>query len=188
MIGRRPSEARRFKLSLRLLASGIVLLLNVFHSPALATQVNGGSEQRRFGIDVHVKKPTTIPEEVLRNLRTDERARACLQEGQDANSVDASWFVASVIHLGANNVDDLIVMPQNACLLGANIGPFWVYRKTPTGFGLVLVTNALGLEVLSTRTRGLRDIHASSATATKVSTKTFSFNGSRYQRRSAPPR
>src|SRR5689334_22428504 len=177
------SEARRFTQRWKLRsACAALLVVGACLSAALATQRNARNEQRRFGVEVEVKRPAPIPDEVLRSLRTDARTHGCLEDGQDPHVIDASWFVASVIHLGANNVDDLIVMPKNACLLGANIGPFWIYRKTSTGFELVLVTDALGLEILPTRTKGLRDIRASSATANRVLVKTFSFNGTRYQR------
>lgn len=140
-------------------------------------------EQTRFGVEIEVKQPAPIPAEILESLREDPRNRTCLEEGQSEASIDASWFVGSIVHLNGRSGNDLIVMPQNPCLLGANLGPFWIYRETAKGYRLVLAVDALVLELLSRRTNGLRDIVTSRATASAVSRRTYSFNGSRYERR-----
>jgi len=78
--------------------------------------------------------------------------------------VPALWFAASEIHLaGPEEVDPhccSLNLPKIAshelpsdtaeaanCLLGANVGRFWVIRKNPSGrYSLLLATVALGLE------------------------------------------
>ena len=145
-------------------------------------------EQTRFGVETEVKRPAPIPAEIVESLREDRRNRTCLEEGQSAARIDASWFVGSIVNLNGRSGNDLIVKPQNPCLLGANLGPFWIYRETANGYRLVLAVDALALELLSRRTNGLRDIVASAATASTVSRRTYSFNGSRYERRARPQR
>jgi hypothetical protein len=70
---------------------------------------------------------------------------------------------------------------QDACLLGANVEPFWVLRKTSKGFDLVLSQSAHDLKILSTRSNGYRDIRLFSLTATTVITKDFKFDGKAYR-------
>jgi hypothetical protein len=57
---------------------------------------------------------------------------------------------------------------QNACLAGANINPFWVLRKTPQGFDLILSESAHDFQVLTTGSNGHRDTRLFSMTAIDV--------------------
>jgi hypothetical protein len=109
----------------------------------------------------------------------------------------AEWFVASEIHLGGPNEIDLIVLPRlapskppteksdNACLVGANIDPFWILRKTSQGYDLILSMSAHDLATLTTRSNGHRDIRVFSMTAINITTADFKFDGKRYRFRRA---
>jgi hypothetical protein len=74
------------------------------------------------------------------------------------------------------------VTARNKCLLGANLVPFWVFRKTAEKHELVLSITALGLEVLNTKTNDYSDIRIASATAQSVRTVIFKFDGRQYRR------
>jgi len=138
-------------------------------------------EQTHFGAEVAIREPTKIPADVLSILREDKRNQTCLGDGESPASITGSWFIGSRIQLSANSDADLIVTAQNKCLLGANLVPFWVFRKTRETHELVLSTNALGLDVLNTRTNGYRDIRTGSATAESVRTVNFKFDGKEYR-------
>ena len=134
-------------------------------------------EQSAFGIDdaVPVVRPVTLSRAALNALSRDERVASCLEdETLSVKALPANWFVASEIHLDGPNETDLVVLPggrlrgtpagevsPNACLVGANTAQMWVLRKTQDGFKLVLSQIALGMNVLATRTNGLRDIEVS---------------------------
>jgi hypothetical protein len=90
-------------------------------------------------------------------------------------------IVAPKIDLNADGVPDIVVKPVEPRLFGANIIPFWVFRNTGRSYRLALHTYALGLEILPKRTKGFRDIRASSATAVDVLTTTYKFDGKAYE-------
>ena len=67
------------------------------------------------------------------------------------------------------------------CVLGANVGPFWVLRNTNGRYGLLLATYALGLEILDSRSNFYRDIQATAATAGTLTTVVYKMSVAQYQ-------
>jgi hypothetical protein len=138
-------------------------------------------EQSVFGLEAKVDRQAKMPLDILQILRKEDQVLRCLNGNQSPDQIPATWFLASKIHLDSSEENGLLVQPKNPCLFGANIGPFWVFKKTPAGHSLVLKTDALGLEVLSSRTSGSRDIRGTQATAIKLITVVFRFDGNQYQ-------
>lgn len=136
-------------------------------------------EQRIFGVENPIENPTVVPPDVLKSLRDDSRVKSCLTNGADEFS--ESWFRASNIQLHGGNARDLIVQSSEPCLAGANIAPFWIFKKTQRGYDLILSTDALGLEILSSTTNGYRDIRGTQATAEKTINVVFRFDGRMYK-------
>jgi hypothetical protein len=171
----------------------VLLIASMFVNAAEGQQTKKvvSHEQSSFGIENEVERPVTVPEDVLQLLRSDPLVlrMGCLKENRPPERIQASWFAASQIHLDGANETDLVVQarntkqanPENLCLFGANIGPFWVYRKAPQGYQLVLGVSALGLEVLKSRAKGYRNIWVGAATATMMSSAIFEFDGQKYR-------
>jgi hypothetical protein len=164
---------------------------------AQRVQTNAQPEQSEFGIDDpdQVQRPVELTRAALDALSTDKRVASCL-EHNDMNPEDlpANWFIASEIHLGGADEEDLVVLPHvplpephagkispNACLIGAKTAQMWVLRSTETGFQLVLSQLGLGMEVLSTRTNGFRDIQVGLAVAGYDDEFDYKFDGTSYQ-------
>ncbi|MGH9966658.1 MAG: hypothetical protein ACREBG_02330 [Pyrinomonadaceae bacterium] len=141
----------------------------------------GTSEQVKFGAEESIQHPVSIPHTVLQILRRDKRIKLRLAREDAPNDILTSWFTASEIALNDDDLPDLIIQGTEATLMGANLVPFWVLAKTHEGPAPVLHVDALGLEVLRTRTNTYRDIRASRATATDIITTTYTFDGSRYR-------
>ena len=96
-------------------------------------------EQTHFSIEEEeLVRPVSVPASDLQVLKKDERTLTCLKEKESQEQILGSWFAASEIHLNGDDLADLVVTAANPCLLGANIGPFWVFRNTPRGYELVL--------------------------------------------------
>ena len=74
-----------------------------------------------------------------------EKCARVVRDSRDSQSPDiaASWFEAAQIHLDGPEAIDLLVKAKDGCLFGANIGPFWIFRKTQHGYELLLRRNAL---------------------------------------------
>jgi hypothetical protein len=155
-------------------------------------------EQSEFGIEleaVPVQRPVTLPRAALDALGEDERVASCLEnEGVSPEKLPLNWFVASQIHLDGPNEIDLIVLPgdrlpdtpageisPNACLVGANTAQMWVLRDTHHGFKLVLSQIGLGMDVLATRTNGLRDIEIGAVVGGYADSIDYKFDGESYK-------
>ena len=140
-------------------------------------------EQMRFGLEESVDLPVPIPDAVLAVLSSDSAVRTsgCVDQGQSALEISASWFEASRIHLDGPEEIDLLVKAKDGCLFGANIGPFWIFKKTPHGYELLLATSALGVELLRSRTNRHKDISAGAVAGSKVVTVFYKFDGRSYQ-------
>jgi len=136
-------------------------------------------EQTSFGLEEPVEHPVPLPQAVLEKLRAETRDRIC-PNSKAAKDSDDSWFAASEVTLRRGELPALVVKAENACLRGANIGPFWVFRRSKTGYEIVLSESALGLEVLNTRTNGYRDIRLSAATARDVLIGVYRFRNGKY--------
>jgi hypothetical protein len=122
--------------------------------------------------------PIPLPKNVIKVLMLDERTRRLLQWRTAEEFRQA--FAASEVDLNADRLNDIIVQGVNPRLLGANVGPFWVFRNTGKNYKLVVTTSALGLEILEEKTKGYRDIRASQATAKELLTTTFKYDGTAY--------
>jgi len=159
-----------------------VLFLLILSS-ALAARVRGTipqsrGEQSEFDAEERVQRPVRLPEAVVQRLRQDDRVRDCLQ-GSDGEDI-APWFTASAIDLNDDGLPDLVVKPENACLFGANIVPFWIFRNTAKGYELLLNPYGLALKILRTGTKGYRDITIEASSATTILGATYKFDGTRY--------
>lgn len=164
---------------------------------------DGQTEQTSFGADPppgqqFIRKPLQLPAAALQVLRDtlDRGTLNCLKHnGITPDEVPAAWFVASEIHLDGPEEVDLIVQPNlpriathdlphyeaAGCLLGANVGPFWVLRNTSGRYNLLLETYALGLEVLDSRSNFYRDIQTVASTAVTRTTILYKMAVAQYQ-------
>lgn len=140
-------------------------------------------EQIRFGLEESINRPVPIPDGVLAALKIDSEVRTsrCVDDDQPSPRISASWFEASQIHLDGPEEIDVLVKAKNACLFGANIGPFWIFRKTQRGYELVLNVSALGVELLPSRTSGHKDVSAGAVAGGKSVIVFYKFDGHRYQ-------
>jgi len=147
------------------------------------TKKRPSQEQMRFRLEESVDQPVPIPDAVLAVLSSDSEVRAsgCVDQGQPALKISASWFEASRIHLDGPEEIDLLVKAKDGCLFGANIGPFWIFKKTQHGYELLLAISALGVELLPSRTNGHKDISAGAAAGGKAVTVFYKFDGRTYQ-------
>jgi hypothetical protein len=101
--------------------------------------------------DKSFTRGVSVPEAVLGMLRKDERVLTYLQAiDKTPQELTTEPFVASEIHLSGSEEKDLIVMGTGG-LLGANVTPFWVFRKRSLGYQLVLHVFAHDLKVENAR-------------------------------------
>jgi hypothetical protein len=146
-------------------------------------------QQTVFSAEEPIQSPIEVPTDVLRILQKDARNKTCLREGQSFKDIPSSWFVASGVEFKEARLHILIVMSANSCLNGANVIPFWIFRRTAGGHLLSLSTTAFALEILKTRTNSYPDIRLTSLSARTEYTSVYKFNGNKYRprRRSQKP-
>ena len=158
---------------------------------------NQQAEQTSFGSDVApgqvlIDRPVEVPKGALQVLRNTEKVLQCIEfEKMTPEQVPASWFTASEIHLNGPDEIDLIVQPalmtrespppDNSCLQGAHVAPFWVLRKRGQRYELLLETYADVLHVLDSRTKEYRDIEEFTTSVATIMSTTLRFDGEKYQ-------
>jgi hypothetical protein len=164
----------------------LLLLSMVGWIPAAGVAQTGkrdvAQEQSTFSAEEEsFQRRAQLPKELLRILRSDEQVLRTLKwEGMAPEELPADWFLASEIHLHTPDQADLIVMGVGP-LRGANMNSFWVFRKTPHGYELVLTEATHTLQILSARSKGYRSIRSFSATAVTGFITEFRFDGRLYQ-------
>jgi hypothetical protein len=92
----------------------------------------------------------------------------------------ASLFRAAVVHLVSPNERDLVVI--GVCpMCGAGLGWFWVVRSAYTDPKVVLFAPGTSLELLESRTGGMRDVRSEWLGASQRSEAIYHFDGSNYK-------
>ncbi len=160
----------------------LIFVAAIQNSQVLSSKEKHEPQQTSFGANQEVQQPITIHASVLDILQADTRNQTCLQSGRSQKDIPASWFVASHIWLQNDGEPDLVVLPINACLNGANVTPFWIFRRRGRGYALVLMANGLVLDVLNVRTRKYRDIRLTSLSANMKYISLYKFNGATYEK------
>jgi hypothetical protein len=156
-------------------------------------------EQSGFGREqvgfVPIRQPIPIPQGVLPVMRKDQVVVRCLKS-KDSNPSQppTQWFVAATIHLHDPDENDLLIMPRmlaggqdldksvSGCWDGMKNSPFWILRRVGRGYAVALSESADGLEILSTRSRGFRDIGLAWLSQDALGTEIMKFDGKRYVR------
>jgi hypothetical protein len=138
-------------------------------------------QQTSFGAEEKIEHAVNITD-LLQMLRHDNRIQTRLGE-EASQGMSQSWFAASEIELNNDGRPELIVQAVNPHLFGANLVPFWVFEKTPTGHKLLLTVDTLRLEVLKMKTNGYKNIRTTKATAKNVFRTVYEFDGNKYQER-----
>jgi hypothetical protein len=129
--------------------------------------------------DTSVRRPVSLPKDALEILRK-EVLQYGKDEDQTPDELATESFLASEIHLDGPNEIALIVMGEGR-LRGANVISFWVFRKSPQGYELILDVAAHDLTVKRTRWKGYRIIETAKLTSSIGTIATFRFDGKRYR-------
>lgn len=142
--------------------------------------VNAGAQQSVFDLEGDVQKEVAVPVDVIAVLKSDRRVDACFQaKGEGAN--EAEWFAASELDLNGDRKMDLIIKAKDACLFGANQGPFWIFQKMPDGYQQILAAHGLQLAVLPKKVNSFSQIKISKVVSQKPASQIYSFKAGKYQ-------
>lgn len=165
-----PHKTRKFIKSLL-----FVVVVSAAASGAAQTNV-----QTIFDLEGDVRKKAALPAAVIATLKSDERVDQCFQE-KGAGVDETKWFAASAIDLNGDKRADLIVKAADACLFGANQGPFWIFQNLPDGYQKILTAHGLQLAVLPKKAGAFRQIKISRVVAMKPSSEIFSYRSGKYK-------
>jgi len=131
--------------------------------------------------DAKFPNAVPLPDCVRRLLASDEHVVNTLKyEHLSPEKLPADWFTSSERELGQSKGTYIVVMGASL-MRGANINPFWIFRRSATSCDLLLSLGAHDLEVLKTRTNGLPDINIAAATAVRYFETQYRFDGHNYQ-------
>jgi len=151
-----------------------VLLLTLFLLFATPTVA-----QTHFHLDEPFKRPAKIPVALAPLLR-DQIKSVCQRDAEFQATAPRSLFTASRITLD-NSHGGFILKAGHHCLTGVNNDWFWVFLRTARGYRLVLTGGTISVDVLATKTRGLRDIETNGASAQTNYKDLYKFNGTIYK-------
>ena len=159
-----------------------------FLSSFLVVPTNGQTQEVKlpedsFSMEFPPEHSAPLSEVAKKALASDRAVADVMRDERiSIDTIPKDWFRASVVHLGPRTQSDLVVMG-----LGISLGPysarFWVLRQTLQGYDLVLAIDTHDLELLQTRTNGLRDIETGLTTLSGRFTDIYRFDGQRYQKR-----
>jgi hypothetical protein len=135
--------------------------------------------QTHFYLDEPFKRPTTIPDGVASLLR-DEIKSVCREDALFQGTDARSLFSASRINLSTYQ-SAFILKSGHHCLTGVSTDWFWVYISSRRKYRKVLSASGIIVDVLKSRSRGLRDIETNGATAQTNYTRIYKFNGTIYK-------
>jgi hypothetical protein len=131
-----------------------------------------------FNSDDELKKPVRIPAGILRQLEETEKARACIENGEE-EKFEASWFKAVRVDLNGDKFADYLVKSDKGCLDGPRAATWWIFRGGPGGFTAVFEDSVLTLSIKKGKTRGLRNV-VTETTMMNIIRNDWRFNGKRY--------
>lgn len=156
------------------------LAITAFLTVALSSASSQTSTQTTFELEGGVTSPVSIPADVLAVLKSDKRVDDCFKsEGAGVN--EAAWFEAAEFDLNGDRRADLIIKPKNACLFGANQGPFWVFQNLADGYQKILSESGLTLTIMPRKAGTFRTIMISKVVAMKPHDTQFRFSQGKYR-------
>ena len=148
------------------------LLIALVACSAVAQKVNSRS-QREFGAEIDIDRPKKVSDDILNQV---------LGNGGELY-VDESplqfrkRIVGTLIDLDGDTNRDFLVQGDD----GANVSGFWLFRNTNGRMRLVLHVRALGLSLGPKTSRGVREVVAGAASASKYWGAKYVFSRGRYR-------
>jgi hypothetical protein len=130
---------------------------------AQTSALNGATTKAMFELERHEgASPDKLTASLKRQLLKDADVMRCLaqagQAGAGAKQIKRDWFVVYRMDLNSDGRDDWIIKSRAACMMGANVGAWWVYLDSAKSQQLLLKTNALALEIRQTASEGFDDL------------------------------
>ena len=136
--------------------------------------------QTTFELEGNVSTPVRIPADVIAVLKSDKRVDGCFKT-EGAGVDEQAWFEAAEFDLNDDRRADLIIKPKNACLFGANQGPFWIFQNVHDGYQKVLSADGLQLKILPAKMNSFRTIEVSKSVGMRGVQSRFQFSKGTYR-------
>lgn len=154
-----------------------VVALLVVASSSANSQTN---VQTVFELEGKVNSPVIIPADVIAVLKSEQRVDACFKT-EGAGTDEQAWFEAAAHDINNDQRLDLIIKPKNACLFGANQGPFWIFQNRTDGYQKVLSENGLTLTIMPRKAGSFNAVMISKVVAMKPHDTQFRFSKGKYR-------
>lgn len=153
-----------------------IVLLCLFSARSSMSQTGG---EQSFSVDDGMGVTVQIPKRVMQLLQAQPLVKEYLANPDNDKQSMLDSFEAAAVDLAKHGKTDFVV--TNSVFNGANTGPFWVFLKTNQGYKLVLFVTSLDLTIMKSRTKGLRNISAGTATAMSSNVDVYKFTGKKYR-------
>jgi hypothetical protein len=156
----------------------ILLLASVPDSARQTVKPKMPIEQSAFSLELPFERTVKIPDSVLDVLENDSHVLSAPCHGD----LSSSTLEAAEVHL-IKNSEPAMLIKGKGCLLGANMGPFWIFRSAGDNkFQEILSVDALVIKVCTDESKGYRNISAGAVVGGgKPVFILFKFAGTTYQ-------
>lgn len=122
-----------------------------------------------------------IPDGLITQIQAD--IRDCIKYYEGGKKELLKYLTAETTDLNNDKQVEYIVEGEDMgkCISGNKFHSIWVYRKTKSGFEMILESSSTELTILKTSTKGFKDIKEISLDGQDTYTKVYKFNGSKYK-------
>ena len=128
----------------------------------------------------HARRNDAVPPQIREHIRQDTTWQPMDEAILDSLNIR---LVADRVDLNHDGVPELVVRGQGGYICGASWCPYWIYRRTSTGYERLLdAGNIEVLEPLTTVTHGYRDVKTwMHGSAFESSLTIYKFDGRQYR-------
>ncbi len=156
----------------------ILLLASAPDSARQTVKRNMLTEQSAFSLELPFERTVKIPDAILDILENDSHVLSAPCYGD----LSRSMLEAAEVHL-IKISEPAMLIKGKGCLLGANMGPFWIFRSAGDNkFQEILSVDAMVIKVCISESKGYRNISAGAVVGGgKPVFILFKFDGTTYQ-------
>jgi len=128
----------------------------------------------------HARRNDAVPPQIREHIRQDTTWQPMDEAILDSLNIR---LVADRVDLNHDGVPELVVRGQGGYICGASWCPYWIYRRTSTGYERLLdAGNIQRLEPQATASHGYRDVRTwMHGSAWSSSVTLYKFDGRRYR-------
>lgn len=133
------------------------------------------------GSSLAQSRMSKIPNGLVNQIQED--IGNCMNQYEGGKKELLKYLTAKTVDLNNDKQVEYIVEGDDMgkCMSGNKFHSIWIYRKTKSGFEMILASSSTKLTVLKSSTKSYKDIKETSIDGQDTYTTIYKFDGSKYQ-------